>query len=132
MMILSQDGMVAVNSDNVVMFEVKETETLPHETQLCATILVYNGGHFRRVIGTYHGLDRAEVAKTALDYISFSVGSAHAPKVQVPTEAKMREICERKKLAEKAFVGGSMGDIADALKSTKLDDIIKELLKEDM
>ena len=30
MMILSQDGMVAVNSDNVVMFEVKETETLPH------------------------------------------------------------------------------------------------------
>lgn len=79
MMILSQDGMVAVNSDNVVMFEAKETETLPHETQLCATILVYNGGHFRRVIGTYHGLDRAEVAKTALDYISFSVGSAHTP-----------------------------------------------------
>ena len=38
MMILSQDGMVAVNSDNVVMFEVKETETLPHETQLCATM----------------------------------------------------------------------------------------------
>ena len=69
MMILSQDGMAAVNSDNVVMFEVNETETLPHETQLCATILVYNGGHFRRVIGTYHGLDRAEVAKTALDYI---------------------------------------------------------------
>lgn len=27
MMILSQDGMVAVNSDNVAMFEVKETET---------------------------------------------------------------------------------------------------------
>lgn len=26
MMILSQDGMVAVNSDNVAMFEVKETE----------------------------------------------------------------------------------------------------------
>lgn len=31
MMILSQDGMVAVNSDNVAMFEVKETETIPHE-----------------------------------------------------------------------------------------------------
>ena len=44
----------------------------------------------------------------------------------------MREICERKKLAEKAFAGGSMGDITDALKSTKLDDIIKELLREDM
>lgn len=28
MMILSQDGMVAVNSDNVAMFEVKETEAL--------------------------------------------------------------------------------------------------------
>ena len=38
MMILSQDGMVAVNSDNVVMFEVKESETLPRETRLCATI----------------------------------------------------------------------------------------------
>lgn len=36
MMILSQDGMVAVNSDNVVMFEVKESETLPRETRLCA------------------------------------------------------------------------------------------------
>ena len=132
MMILSQDGMVAVNSDNVVMFEVKESETLPHETRLCATILITNGARFSRSIGTFRSPDRTELAKLALDYISFSVGSAHAPKVQVPTEAKMREICERKKLAEKAFEGGSMGDIADALKSTKLDDIIKELLKEDM
>lgn len=39
MMILSQDGMVAVNSDNVAMFEVKETETIPHEAQLMATIV---------------------------------------------------------------------------------------------
>ena len=39
MMILSQDGMVAVNSDNVVMFEVKESETLPRETRLCVTML---------------------------------------------------------------------------------------------
>lgn len=38
MMILSQDGMVAVNSDNVAMFEVKETETIPHEAQLMATM----------------------------------------------------------------------------------------------
>ena len=48
MMILSQDGMVAVNSDNVVMFEVKESETLPHETRLCATILITNGARFYR------------------------------------------------------------------------------------
>ena len=119
MMILSQDGMVAVNSDNVVMFEVKETETLPHETQLCATILVYNGGHFRRVIGTYHGLDRAEVAKTALDYISFSISTGHKCSVQVPTEDEMRNIQGAKSRK-------------DAARRGKLDDIIKELLKEDM
>ena len=53
MMILSQDGMVAVNSDNVAMFEVKESETLPHETQLCATILITNGARFHRLIGTF-------------------------------------------------------------------------------
>lgn len=41
MMILSQDGMVAVNSDNVAMFEVKETETIPHEAQLMATIFYF-------------------------------------------------------------------------------------------
>ena len=34
MMILSQDGMVAVNSDNVAMFEVKETETTVSYTHL--------------------------------------------------------------------------------------------------
>lgn len=44
MMILSQDGMVAVNSDNVAMFEVKETETIPHEAQLMATIFISGGG----------------------------------------------------------------------------------------
>lgn len=68
MMILSQDGMVAVNSDNVVMFEVKESETLPHETQLCATILITNGARFHRLIGTFKGPDRTELAKLALDY----------------------------------------------------------------
>lgn len=45
MMILSQDGMVAVNSDNVAMFEVKETETIPHEAQLMATM------YSRRFVG---------------------------------------------------------------------------------
>ena len=47
MMILSQDGMVAVNSDNVAMFEVKETETIPHEAQLMATIFISGGGRYR-------------------------------------------------------------------------------------
>ena len=75
MMILSQDGMVAVNSDNVVMFEVKESETLPHETQLCATILITNGARFHRLIGTFKGPDRTELAKLALDYISYSISS---------------------------------------------------------
>ncbi len=70
MMILSQDGMVAVNSDNVVMFEVKESETLPHETRLCATILITNGARFSRSIGTFRSPDRTELAKLALDYIS--------------------------------------------------------------
>ena len=69
MMILSQDGMVAVNSDNVVMFEVKESETLPRETRLCATILITNGARFSRSIGTFHSTDRTELAKLALDYI---------------------------------------------------------------
>ena len=46
MMILSQDGMVAVNSDNVAMFEVKETETIPHEAQLMATIFISGGGRY--------------------------------------------------------------------------------------
>lgn len=73
MMILSQDGMVAVNSDNVVMFEVKESETLPRETRLCATILITNGARFSRSIGTFRSPDRTELAKLALDYISFSI-----------------------------------------------------------
>lgn len=132
MMILSQDGMVAVNSDNVVMYEAKETETVPHETQLLATILVTNGARFHRLIWTFKGPDRTEVAKTALDYISFAVGSKHTPKVRVPMEEEMREIYERKKLAEKAFMGGSTGGLSEALKHADIDDIIKELLKEDM
>lgn len=89
MMILSQDGMVAVNSDNVAMFEVKETETIPHE------------------------------AKLALDYISFSISSGHKVSAQVPTEDEMRNIQGAKSRA-------------DAARRGKLDDIIKELLKEDM
>lgn len=64
MMILSQDGMVAVNSDNVVMFEVKESETLPRETRLCATILITNGARFSRSIGAFRSTDRAELASS--------------------------------------------------------------------
>jgi len=119
MMILSQDGMVAVNSDNVAMFEVKETETIPHEAQLCATILITNGARFHRLIGTFKGPDRTELAKLALDYISFSISSGHKCSTQVPTEDEMRDIRNRK-------------SCADAARRGKLDDIIKELLKEDM
>lgn len=79
MMILSQDGMVAVNSDNVAMFEVKETETIPREAQLVATIFVSAGGRYTNAeraccpIGTFRSSDRTELAKLALDYISFSI-----------------------------------------------------------
>ena len=117
MMILSQDGMVAVNSDNVVMFEVKESETLPHETRLCATILITNGARFSR--GTFRSPARTELAKLALDYISFSISSGHKVYAQVPTENEMRNIQGAKSRA-------------DAARRGKLDDIIKELLKEDM
>lgn len=64
MMILSQDGMVAVNSDNVAMFEVKETETIPHEAQLMATIFISGGGRYTNAericypIGTFRSHDR--------------------------------------------------------------------------
>lgn len=92
MMILSQDGMAAVNSDNVAMFEVKESETLPHETRLCATILITNGARFSRSIGTFRSPDRTELAKLALDYISFSISTGHKCSVQVPTEDEMRNI----------------------------------------
>lgn len=123
MMILSQDGMVAVNSDNVVMFEVKESETLPHETQLCATILITNGARFHRLIGTFKGPDRTELAKLALDYISYSISysisSGHKGSAQVPTEDEMRNIQGAKSRA-------------DAARRGKLDDIIKEILKEGM
>ena len=69
MMILSQDGMVAVNSDNVAMFEVKETETIPHEAQLMATIFISGGGRYTNAertccpIGTFRSPDRTELAK---------------------------------------------------------------------
>ena len=124
MMILSQDGMVAVNSDNVAMFEVKETETIPHEAQLMATIFVSSGGRAAREricypIGTFHSPDRTELAKLALDYISFSISSGHKVSAQVPTEDEMRNIQGAKSRA-------------DAARRGKLDDIIKELLKEDM
>lgn len=119
MMILSQDGMVAVNSDNVVMFEVKESETLPRETRLCATILITNGARFSRSIGTFRSPNRTELAKLALDYISFSISTGHKCSVQVPTEDEMRNIQGAKSRA-------------DAARRGKLDDIIKELLKEDM
>ena len=125
MMILSQDGMVAVNSDNVVMFEVKESETLPHETRLCATIFVSSGGRYTNAerifypIGTFRSPDRTELAKLALDYISFSISTGHKCSVQVPTEDEMRNIQGAKSRK-------------DAARRGKLDDIIKELLKEDM
>lgn len=125
MMILSQDGMAAVNSDNVAMFEVKETETIPREAQLVATILVSGGGRYTNAervccpVGTFRSSDRTELAKLALDYISFSIGSGHKGSAQVPTEDEMRNIqCAKSR--------------ADAARRGKLDDIIKELLKEDM
>lgn len=98
MMILSQDGMVAVNSDNVAMFEVKETETIPHEAQLMATIFISGGGRYTNAericypIGTFRSPDRTELAKLALDYISFSISSGHKGSAQVPTEDEMRNI----------------------------------------
>lgn len=119
MMILSQDGMVAVNSDNVVMFEVKESETLPRETRLCVTILVTNGARFSRSIGTFRSPDRTELAKLALDYISYSISSGHKGSAQVPTEDEMRNIQGAKSRA-------------DAARRGKLDDIIKEIFKEGM
>lgn len=124
MMILSQDGMVAVNSDNVAMFEVKETETIPHEAQLMATIFISGGGRYTNAericypIGTFRSPDRTELAKLALDYISFSISSGHKVYAQVPTENEMRNIQGAKSRA-------------DAARRGKLDDIIKELLKED-
>lgn len=122
MMILSQDGMVAVNSDNVAMFEVKETETIPHEAQLMATIFISGGGRYTNAeypIWTFRSPDRTELAKLALDYISFSISSGHKGSAQVPTEDEMRNIQGAKSRA-------------DAARRGKLDDIIKELLKEDM
>lgn len=125
MMILSQDGMVAVNSDNVAMFEVKETETIPHEEQLMATIFISGGGRYTNAertccpIGTFRSPDRTELAKLALDYISFSISSGHKGSAQVPTEDEMRNIQGAKSRA-------------DAARRGKLDDIIKELLREDM
>ena len=121
MMILSQDGMVAVNSDNVAMFEVKETETIPHEAQLMATIFISGGGRYTNAericypIGTFRSPDRTELAKLALDYISFSISSGHKVYAQVPTEDEMRNIQGAKSRA-------------DAARRVKLDDIIKELL----
>ena len=125
MMILSQDGMVAVNSDNVAVLEVKETETIPREVQLMATVFISGGGRYTnaericRPIGTFRSPDRTELAKLALDYISFSIGSGHKGSAQVPTEDEMRNIQGAKSRA-------------DAARRGKLDDIIKELLKEDM
>ena len=79
MMILSQDGMFAVNSDNVVMFEVKESETLPHETRLCATILI----HERRTIQPFYrdvpqpGPHRTCKARAGLHFVQHQ----HRPQV---------------------------------------------------
>ena len=125
MMILSQDGMVAVNSDNVAMFEVKETETIPHEAQLMATIFISGGGRYtndERICNTIETISspaRTELAKLALDYISFSISSGHKVSAQVTTEDEMRNILGAESRA-------------DAARRGKLDDIIKELLKEDM
>ena len=103
MMILSQDGMVAVNSDNVAMFEVKETETIPHEAQLMATIFISGGGRY-----------------TNAERICYPIGTFSSKvSAQVPTEDEMRNIQGAKSRA-------------DAARRGKLDDIIKELLKEDM
>ena len=68
MMILSQDGMVAVNSDNVAMFEVKETETIPHEAQLMATIFISGGGRYtnaERICYTLLGRSAAMTAPSS-------------------------------------------------------------------
>ena len=122
MMILSQDGMVAVNSDNVAMFEVKETETIPHEAQLMATIFISGGGRYTNAertccpIGTFRSPDRTELAKLALDYISFSISSGHKGSAHFIFGRNIQGAKSR----------------ADAARRGKLDDIIKELLKEDM
>lgn len=75
MMILSQDGMVAVNSDNVAMFEVKETETIPREAQLVATIFISGGGRYTNAertccpIGTFRSPDRTCKARAGLHFV---------------------------------------------------------------
>ena len=90
-----------------------------------ATIFISGGGRYTNAertccpIGTFRSPDRTELAKLALDYISFSISSGHKVYAQVPTEDEMRNIqCAKSR--------------ADAARRGKLDDIIKELLKEDM
>ena len=78
-----------------------------------------NGARFSRSIGTFRSPDRTELAKLALDYISFSISSGHKGSAQVPTEDEMQNIQGAKSRA-------------DAARRGKLDDIIKELFKEDM
>lgn len=90
-----------------------------------ATIFISGGGRYTNAericypIGTFRSHDRTELAKLALDYISFSISSGHKVSAQVPTEDEMRNIQGAKSRA-------------DAARRGKLDDIIKELLKEDM
>lgn len=90
-----------------------------------ATIFISGGGRHTNAertccpIGTFRSPDRTELAKLALDYISFSISSGHKGSAQVPTEDEMRNIQGAKSRA-------------DAARRGKLDDIIKELLKEDM
>ena len=79
MMILSQDGMVAVNSDNVAMFEVKETETIPHEAQLMATIFISGGGRYTNASATLLGRSAALTAPSSQSSRWTTFRSASAP-----------------------------------------------------
>lgn len=86
-----------------------------------ATIFISGGGRYTNAertccpIGTFRSPDRTELAKLALDYISFSISSGHKGSAQVPTEDEMRNIQGAKSRA-------------DAARRGKLDDIIKEYL----
>lgn len=113
-----KDGIIDIAADGVIDASEKPRmeqylEVLDEITNKAQTLkLIYP-------IGTFRSPDRTELAKLALDYISFSISSGHKGSAQVPTEDEMRNIQGAKSRA-------------DAARRGKLDDIIKELLKEDM
>jgi len=118
------DSLADTSAQTAVLDGNDAAERAPHLVEQ----LRVEGFHPAQVImGGLHPLrrsafrspDRTELAKLALDYISFSISSGHKGSAQVPTEDEMRNIQGAKSRA-------------DAARRGKLDDIIKELLKEDM